>query len=178
VSALVAVRRAGPADGPAMADILVRTWRQRYPGLVNADVLESLDEQGFAAWFSQILAPGTGHGAAIAVVDDVDAGFIHFGPDEEDSVRGHVYSFYVAPPFSGRGIGRGLLAHGLTELEREGYRVVTLWVFKDNAPTVRLYSAAGFRPDGVERIESEYGVLEQRLRLDLDLSQEWRTLAT
>lgn len=162
------LREAGPEDGPSMARILVRTWRERYPGLVSRQVLNALDEEGFARWFEEILAPESDHGATFADVEGDPAGFIHFGPDDEDPARGHVYSFYVLPPFSGRGLGRELLSAAIGELAQRGHSAVTLWVFKANAATVRLYTRAGFRPDGAERVESEYGVLEQRMRLDLE----------
>lgn len=170
------LRAASPGDAPALAAILVRTWRQRYPGLVAPEVLDALDEDGFAKWFTRALDPSTGHHATLATVDGGDAGFIHFGPEEEDPARGHVFSFYVAPPYSGRGVGRELLAHALSALSGEGYRVVTLWVFKDNAPTLHLYARAGFQPDGAERVEDEFGVPEQRLRLELGASDAWQRL--
>jgi ribosomal protein S18 acetylase RimI-like enzyme len=170
------LRAASPGDAPALAAILVRTWRQRYPGLVAPEVLDALDERAFAEWFARVLDLSSGHNATLATVDGADAGFIHFGPEEEDPARGHVFSFYVAPPHSGRGMGRELLAHALSALRAEGYRVVTLWVFKDNAATQRLYARAGFRPDGAERVEDEFGVPEQRLRLDLGTSNAWQGL--
>jgi ribosomal protein S18 acetylase RimI-like enzyme len=162
------LRPAGPEDAPSLARILVRTWRERYPGLVGQRVLDGLDEQRFATYFAESLAPATGHGATIASVDGEAAGFIHFGPDEDDSTRGHVFSFYVLPSFSGRGLGRELLGHVLRQLAARGFRAVTLWVFKDNAPTVRLYERAGFLADGRERVEPEYGLVEQRMELDLE----------
>jgi ribosomal protein S18 acetylase RimI-like enzyme len=167
VSAGVALRSAGPEDAASLADILVRTWRARYVGLVSAEVLDGLDEDGFARWFEQVLGPSSRHAATIAAVDGEDAGFIHIGPQEDEPSNGHVFSFYVVPPHSGRGIGPELLSHALAQLSGQGYRVVTLWVFKDNAPTVGLYTRAGFQPDGAERVEPEYGVLEQRLSREL-----------
>ena len=159
------LRSAGPQDSALLAAILVRTWRDRYPGLVSADVLAGLDEQGFSDWFARVLSPPTRHHATVARVDGTDVGFIHTGPDEEDPARGMVHSFYVAAPFSGRGVGGALLSHAVAELVAEGYREITLWVFKENAPAVRLYTRAGFRADGAERVEAAFGVLEQRLRL-------------
>jgi ribosomal protein S18 acetylase RimI-like enzyme len=167
VSAGVELRSAGPEDAAALARLLVDTWRARYVGLIGDEVLAGLDEDGFADWFARVLAPPTEHAATIAEVDGEPAGFIHFGPQEDEPATGHVFSFYVVPPHSGRGIGPRLLWHALGELTRAGYPAVTLWVFKDNAPTVALYARAGFRPDGTERVEAEYGVLEQRLRREL-----------
>jgi ribosomal protein S18 acetylase RimI-like enzyme len=167
VSPGLALRSAGPEDAASLARILVRTWRTRYTGLVSDEVIDALDEEGFADWFARVLEPGTGHAATVAEVDGEPAGFIHVGPQEDEPSTGHVFSFYVVPPHSGRGIGPRLLSHALAELAGRGYPAVTLWVFKDNAPTVGLYTRAGFRPDGAERIEPQYGVLEQRLRREL-----------
>ncbi len=170
------LRAATRDDAPALAALLVRTWRARYPGLVAPDVLDGLDEAGFARWFAEVLSPGTGHAAIVSSAGAAVTGFIHLGADEDDPARGHVFSFYVAPSHSGRGTGRALLEGALSELTARGHRVVTLWVFKANAPTVRLYERAGFRADGTERVEPEFGVLEQRMRLELDRSDAWRRL--
>jgi ribosomal protein S18 acetylase RimI-like enzyme len=164
----VTLALAGPADAAAMARILVQTWRARYPGLVDEDVLAGLDEDGFARYFEERLAPGGDHGATLATVDGEPVGFIHFGPDEEDPRRGHVFSFYVLPAFAGRGLGRELLGDAIERLAARGYRTITLWVFKDNAATVRIYERAGFRPDGTERIEESYRIVEQRMTLVLE----------
>jgi ribosomal protein S18 acetylase RimI-like enzyme len=167
VSAGVTLRAAGPDDAAALSRILVRTWRARYGGLVTDEVLAGLDEDGFADWFARVLMPASGHAATLAEVDGEPAGFIHIGPQEDEPTTGHVFSFYVVPPHSGQGIGPRLLSHALAQLAGEGYPAVTLWVFKDNASTVALYTRAGFQPDGAERVEPEYGVLEQRLRREL-----------
>lgn len=159
---------AGPDDAAAMARILVETWHARYPGLVDEDVLARLDEAGFARYFEEQLAPGGDHGATLAIVAGEPVGFIHFGPDEDDSARGHVFSFYVLPAFAGRGLGRELLGYAIERLAARGYRTITLWVFKDNAATVRMYERAGFRPDGTERVEDSYRILEQRMALVLE----------
>jgi len=176
VTAPAALRAAGRDDAPALAAVLVQTWRERYRGLVADDVLDGLDEPGFARWFDEVLAPGSGHAAIVATAGEEITGFIHVGADEEDPARGHVFSFYVAPAFSGRGVGRALLRRALAELSAGGHRVVTLWVFAANAPTVRLYERAGFRPDGAQRVEAEYGVVEQRMRLALEHPHAWRRL--
>jgi ribosomal protein S18 acetylase RimI-like enzyme len=159
------LREAGRGDAPAMARVLVHTWRERYRGLVDADVLDGLDENGFARYFEQALAPGSGHGALLAGSEP--AGFIHFGPEEGAESHGHIFSFYVLPRWSGRGVGRELLAGAIAELAEQGFRTITLWVFKDNAATVRIYERAGFRPDGAERVEPEYRLPEQRMALRL-----------
>ena len=39
----IIVRRAEPKDGPAIAGLQQSTWRETYPGLLPASILENLD---------------------------------------------------------------------------------------------------------------------------------------
>jgi len=40
----------------------------------------------------------------------------------------------------------------------------SLWVFADNAPSIGFYGACGWLPDGVTRIQDEFGEPEIQLR--------------
>lgn len=54
-------------------------------------------------------------------------------------------SIGVVPAHRGRGIGRGLLRTIAARAQDAGIRAISLSVEKDN-PSVKLYTAAGFRP--------------------------------
>jgi ribosomal protein S18 acetylase RimI-like enzyme len=97
-----------------------------------------------------------------------------FGPDEEDARRGHLYSLYVDPAFSGAGIGRALLDHVMSELAAAGYKRATLWVFAANERAIRFYRAAGWEPDGTERVEPEWQAAESRMTVTLRLERPER----
>lgn len=157
--------RAGlPEDAEGLADVFVSAWRHSYPGVVPESSLQALDQAEIAASLQALLGAG---GSATVVAETTThelLGFCRYGTDPEDAGTGHVFSLYVSPVASRHGLGARLLAHAVSELERRGLEVVTLWVFERNEPARRLYSNFGFSPDGARVTESKYGAVEIRLR--------------
>jgi putative acetyltransferase len=67
-----------------------------------------------------------------------------------DATRGELKSMRVAGPFLGRGVGKALLAHLMSEARARGMH--SLWLETGSAPAftpaLRMYEAAGFRRCG------------------------------
>jgi ribosomal protein S18 acetylase RimI-like enzyme len=72
-----------------------------------------------------------------------------------DNGRGYVSMLAVAGSERGRGLGRALLLHGLSDLERAGARDLALGVQAQNDAALELYRSVG-----------------------LEVEREWRTYAT
>jgi ribosomal protein S18 acetylase RimI-like enzyme len=83
-------------------------------------------------------------------------GVARVGSDVTNVARGHLFSLYVHPDNAGRGLGKILLRHALASLREIGFEEITLWVFKNNAPTRNLYSSLGFQETGQERIDERW----------------------
>jgi ribosomal protein S18 acetylase RimI-like enzyme len=60
-------------------------------------------------------------------------------------MSGHITQVCVARDWQGEGLGYELLRRSLEELERHGFRKVSLTVTSENAPALRLYEKMGFR---------------------------------
>lgn len=80
-----------------------------------------------------------------------------------------VHQLYVAPGYTGRGIGQRLLDAFLAEAAASSISVVQLWTFQRNAGARRFYERNGFVPvefgDGSGNEEREPDVrYERRLR--------------
>jgi GntR family transcriptional regulator len=157
-----ALRAAVAADAAALAAVFVSSWKAGYPGIVDAGVIAAQDEQEVARW---LLPMASAHEQTVLAeaADGSVLGWVRFGDDPDDPEKGHIYSLYVRPSAGGRGVGRQLLEHGIDRCSSHGARAVTLWVFEDNARARRLYTAAGFAPDGGRRVEAEYGAQEVHL---------------
>jgi phosphinothricin acetyltransferase len=69
------------------------------------------------------------------------------------------HSVYVHPGARGRGVGRALLDALIAATERAGIWTIQSGVFPENAASLRLHAAAGFRTVGTrERIGRHHGV--------------------
>jgi GntR family transcriptional regulator len=158
------LRLATTADAPGLARVFVSAWRAGYVGIVEQAVLDALDEAEIADWLGTLTSS---NGPTTWLAESADGKILAFsrhGEDPLDSRRGHIYSMYVAPEASGRGLAKALLEHDLQLLAERGLATVTLWVFEENRAARNLYASFGFVPDGARRVEPEYGAPEVRLR--------------
>jgi ribosomal protein S18 acetylase RimI-like enzyme len=152
------------ADAAGLARLFVSSWRAGYVGIVDGAVLDGLDEEDIADWLGTLTSS---NGPTTWLAESASGAILAFsrhGQDPEDSRLGHIYSLYVAPEASGRGIAKALLGHDLRLLSERGLSTVTLWVFEENRAARNLYAAFGFAPDGARRVEPQYGAQEIRLR--------------
>ena len=161
--ALPLLRPGTAADARRLAAVFVAAWRHAYPGVIDAAILDSLDEGEVARWLESLVPAPEQQTVLAETADGTVVGYVRFGRDPDDPANGHIYALYVEPGRSGRGIGRRLLEHALAALEAAGHRRVTLWVFEANERARRFYAASGFAPEGAERVEPEYGANEVRL---------------
>lgn len=114
-------------DGLPESDAVRRRAVTKF-GVDRVALVVAEDGAGIAG-FVLVTAPGTG-GAG----DPADAAYLSL--------------LAVVPRAQGRGVGRELLEAAVTAAGRAGHPRVVLHALEDNAPAVRLYRGAGFRPAG------------------------------
>jgi ribosomal protein S18 acetylase RimI-like enzyme len=151
-STLPLVRRAGPADARAMAEVRVRGWQAAYSGILPDDFLAGLTvAAGEAAWRAWLEDAEGGLPAWVAERAGKVAGFVSSGPPRDDDVplpAAEVYALYVLPQLWRHGLGRALLETATEFWRARGAETTVLWVFRDNAPARAFYEAQGWQPDG------------------------------
>lgn len=91
-------------------------------------------------------------GHRYVAVDPADAvvGWVACSPVSDRCVYAGVveHSVYVHPDAQGRGVGRALLAALITSTERAGIWTIQSGVFPENAASLALHAACGFRVVG------------------------------
>jgi len=125
-----ALRRATPADAPAVAALFLASRRAAMPWL---PVLHGDAET--VAFFAHVVPAR----AEVWLAEDPAGallGFIAFG-------RGELEHLYVAPHARGGGVGGALLAHAQARGEP-----LELWVFRRNEAARAFYARHGFRAVG------------------------------
>jgi len=100
----------------------------------------------------------------VEIADSVVA-VARIGIDPNDGMSGHLFSLYVHPNSSGKGIGRTLLLEAMKRLSEQGFTRRTLWVFRDNAIAQKLYSSFGFIPSGAEKTDPRWKIPEIEMEL-------------
>jgi ribosomal protein S18 acetylase RimI-like enzyme len=158
-----------PGDLDRLTEIFVAAFQAGYPNVLPADVLAGVTVATVREWFSR-WAETDGLITWVAEVDGVPVGFVRFGAEPAETTRdaaepiGYVAALYVHPDAAGRGVGRTLLDAAVERLAGDRCSAVTLWVFKVNVRARRLYSAAGFVPDGTELTDPQWKVPQVCMR--------------
>jgi L-amino acid N-acyltransferase YncA len=135
--AVLAIYREGIADGDATFEADAPSWAEFDAGRLPAHRLVALDDDGGVL------------------------GWVAVSPVSERCVYAGVveHSVYVARAARGRGVGRALLEALIASTERAGIWTIQSGVFPENAASLALHRATGFREVGVrERLGSQHGV--------------------
>ena len=117
---------AKPGDAGALGALHCQAWRETYPGLLPAAMLQSLSPEKSAARFAQ---EGC-RDMLLAFCGGEPAGFCGFGPWRAGSgaAEGEIIGLYVLKAYQRRGVGTALLRAALAALAARGLDRVSLWV--------------------------------------------------
>jgi GNAT superfamily N-acetyltransferase len=139
------VRRARPSDADAVARVYIEAWRDTYPLVLPAKLLLGMSvERQTLRWRNAITLAAR---EAVYVAEDDKGrilGMTSLGR-ARDSALGYdaeIYTLYVAPLMTGRGIGRALLAGAFAALAERGHARCVIWAHAKN-PARFFYEAMG-----------------------------------
>ncbi len=138
---------AEPADAAELGRVHVLAWREAYPGIVPAAILDALDPTERATMWTRVLADGQavwlGRDPAGAI-----HGFTAAGLQREPEIlpfTGEIYAVYLLRTAQRQGLGRRLMAQAARQLLAEGHDNASLWVLDGNAPAIAFYTALAGR---------------------------------
>lgn len=137
------------ADAPVYRAFRLRALRE------NADAFTSgFDEENLRplAYSEQRIADSASSRLWGAFADDQMAGMVGLSLETRLANRhkGHLVSMYVAPEFSGKGLGRALVDTVLVAARQLGLERLVLTVTEGNQSALALYTRAGFTAFGTE----------------------------
>lgn len=99
-------------------------------------------------------------GTAIFIAEDAitgaPLGFIHLHAASDyynKAEHGHIGDVIVAPEGEGRGVGRALMAKSEGWAREQGYRWLTLTVFRQNVRARELYERLGYGEDMIKYVK-------------------------
>ena len=161
---MISIRRARPADAPAIGEIHAAVWRSTYAGILPDAYLAGLSAQRLAGFYQRaILDRREGHAVFVAAVGGADlvpqgaagaavVGFASGGRARRPGIaEGEVETLYLLEDWRERGAGRRLMRAMGAHLRAVGCRSAMLWVLKDN-PTHWFYRHLGGKEAARETI--------------------------
>jgi GNAT superfamily N-acetyltransferase len=158
------VRPARRADAPAMGRLYVAAWREAYPSLLPTATLLSMSEARAARQFEAVITRGRDTVLVAEIQPHGVAGLATAGPASDrglkvgtDPAQGEIFTLYVEPLATDRGIGSWLLTAILQSLAERGHRNVVVWVLKGN-PARFFYEHMGAKLVATKR-ERRFGTL-------------------
>jgi ribosomal protein S18 acetylase RimI-like enzyme len=112
--------------------------------------------------WEQLVADHQPPNVLLVAVDETDGivGYTAVHPED-----GEMFLLFVHPAHAGRGVGRALLAAAHDALRAGGCTEAYLFVHEQNERALSVYAAAGYRPDGSDRVSDFRGTRTRELRL-------------
>jgi ribosomal protein S18 acetylase RimI-like enzyme len=166
------IRSARVADAADVGALKVRAWRAAYGGFMRTAVLAALDPARETMDWREYLADlPAAHRLWITEFDGAVAGFCRTGPADGDPDLGpaaaEIYGLYLDPSLVGTGLGRQLFSHAVADLGDRGRFPICVYAYAPNRRAISFYERAGFRADGVTRLDEEDGTGVAEIRLVL-----------
>ena len=145
----VAVRRATPADAPAVAALHADSWRRHYRGAYPDDFLDGpVVEDRLAVWGERLAdtrAPTVTLVAEDPATHPIEmVGFVHVVLDADAEHGALVDNLHVRHDRKGGGLGTTLLARAAgAVLEKRPGSGLFLWVLEKNVAAQAFYRSRG-----------------------------------
>ena len=118
-------------------------------GLATGNASFQTSAPGWEEWDMAHLS----HSRLVALDGDIVAGWAALTPVSGRCVYAGVaeVSVYVDPNYQGQGVGKSLLQALIAESETNNIWTLQAGIFPENAASIRLHEAAGFRQVGIRQ---------------------------
>jgi GNAT superfamily N-acetyltransferase len=146
---MIEIRRATPADAPAIGAVHVAAWRSAYPGILPDSYLAGLSAPRQAGLYAAAIRSGVG--VNVATQGTRIVGFTTATRARRQVAEGEVETLYVLDDARDQGVGRRLLGASAAFLSLLGCRSAFAWVLRDN-PSRWFYARLGARLTAEETV--------------------------
>jgi GNAT superfamily N-acetyltransferase len=155
---MITVRPAVREDAPAIGAVFDAAVRAGWTYLGDLAAEPMFTAQDWDRLVAEHLPPNM----LLVAVDDTRGvvGYTAVHPAD-----GELFLLFVHPGYAGRGIGRTLLAAAHDALRTVGRAEAFLFVHEQNERALAVYAAAGYRPDGSDRVSDFRGARVREVRL-------------
>ncbi len=128
-------------DRMAISGIYEESWKYAYKGMIPQHYLDSIPAGRWASAADNPLWK-----TLICMDDGKMVGTSSFCKSRFEQFHdwGEVISIYLLPGYMGKGYGKILMESTVSELKKQGYERVFLWVLEENIRARHFYERFGF----------------------------------
>lgn len=151
------IRCAKEQDADNISIIHIRSWQKAYEQYIPKSVLDSLSHSERSQQWTHLIKEGVK--VLVLEMQNQIIGFASvcmFRDDEQTHNLGEISAIYLHPEYWRKGFGSRLCIAALSELSKEGYKEVLLWVMADNTQARSFYERLGFQATGKTKLEEFY----------------------
>ena len=149
----ITVRLAVPADAPDMAEIHMRSWEAAYKDIVPEEYIREKNAGRPAMWQKSLAEGRFSH--RVIQLNGKTVGNMCVAPPQDDDLDEAYYELhgiYLHPDYYRQGIGTQAIKVAFDIARSLDKKAMTVWVFAENANSIRFYETCGFVPDGKTKI--------------------------
>ena len=130
-------------DRMEISKLYEESWKCTYKGIIPQDYLDSISN---GHWSSTLDNPNWK--TLICIDNGRIVGTSSFCKSRFEQFRdwGEVISIYLLPNYIGKGYGKALMKSTISELKKQGYENIFLWVLEENSRARHFYEQFGFSP--------------------------------
>jgi GNAT superfamily N-acetyltransferase len=144
---MINIRKATVKDAEQMVDIMLKTWRSTYTGIVNESFLSEREAQREERLDRMAASIQNHH--CVAELDGKIVGYAIYGEHRNEEGlsfenTGEIFAIYILKEFQKQGLGKKLVNFAASQLIEEGYKQIVIWSLKEN-PSRGFYKAIGGR---------------------------------
>ncbi|MEQ1754046.1 MAG: GNAT family N-acetyltransferase [Micropepsaceae bacterium] len=142
----IGIRMARPSDAAGIAGIYVDSWRETYAGILPTAALARMSKPDQEKAWDRTIQHASLR-CPVFVASDVGStlfGFASAGPNRDRSLAydAEIYTLYVAPGFTGQGIGTAMMSSVFRLLSKAPCKGMVIWALAEN-PSRFFYEAMG-----------------------------------
>ena len=146
----ITIRLATPADAPDMAEVHMRSWEVAYKDIIPPEYIQATNATRPALWKRIITDENTTQYVIQTRGKTVGIMCVVATPQDDDVSNDvcELEGIYLHPDYYRQGIGTQAMEFAFDIARGWGKTAMTLWVFAENANSIKFYEKCGFTADG------------------------------
>lgn len=141
----IVIRNIKEEDIPSIVDITINSWKKAYKGIIDDNVLNSMNRQ---EKMEKLRKSYKKDRYIVAEINEEIVGFCRYIDNNSYTpnileIDCEIVALYVKPIFKYNGIGTKMVQFVINEFRNEGKTKMIIWCLKDNKPSRKFYTKMG-----------------------------------